>query len=162
MGYTIDIDTGGTFTDGFFVSGERVEPVKVPTSPHDLTICFLECIKAGAERFGLSVEDLLYETDIIRFSNTIGTNTIINRDGSRLGLLVTAGREGLAPTRDRTENRLWWTPGWWNSLKRKRLPPERCCRPRMKKRYGGGPTPHRSRRPLSGGGLILLRCQSSK
>ena len=101
MGYTIDIDTGGTFTDGFFVSGERVEPVKVPTSPHDLTICFLECIKAGAERFGLSVEDLLYETDIIRFSNTIGTNTIINRDGSRLGLLVTAGREGLAATRDR-------------------------------------------------------------
>ncbi len=98
MGYTIDIDTGGTFTDGFFVSGSRVEPVKVPTSPHDLTICFLECIKAGAERFGLSVEDLLYDTDIIRFSNTIGTNTIIERDGSRLGLLVTAGREGLAPT----------------------------------------------------------------
>lgn len=25
MGYTIDIDTGGTFTDGFFVTGNRVE-----------------------------------------------------------------------------------------------------------------------------------------
>jgi N-methylhydantoinase A len=99
MGYTIDIDTGGTFTDGFFVSEDRVEPVKVPTSPHDLTICFLECIKAGAERFGVAVEDLLYETDIIRFSNTIGTNTIIQRDGSRLGLLVTSGYEALAPTR---------------------------------------------------------------
>ncbi|MBT3256255.1 MAG: hydantoinase/oxoprolinase family protein [Deltaproteobacteria bacterium] len=98
MGYTIDIDTGGTFTDGFFVSGSRVEPVKVPTTPHDLTICFLACIKAGAERFGLSVEDLLYDTDIIRFSNTIGTNTIIERDGSRIGLLVTGGREGLVPT----------------------------------------------------------------
>jgi N-methylhydantoinase A/acetophenone carboxylase len=98
MGYTIDIDTGGTFTDGFFVSGDRVESVKVPTSPHDLTICFLECIRAGAKRFGVAVEDLLYETDIIRFSNTIGTNTIIQRDGSRLGLLVTAGQEGLAPT----------------------------------------------------------------
>ncbi len=101
MGYTIDIDTGGTFTDGFFVSGSRVEPVKVPTTPHDLTICFLECIKAGAERFGLSMEDLLYETDIIRFSNTIGTNTIIQRDGSRLGLLVTKGREELTVIRDR-------------------------------------------------------------
>ncbi|EFK10714.1 putative bacteriochlorophyll 4-vinyl reductase [delta proteobacterium NaphS2] len=98
MGYTIDIDTGGTFTDGFFVSGDRVEPVKVPTSPHDLTICFLECIKAGADRFGVTVEDLLYDTEIIRFSNTIGTNTIIQRDGSRLGLLVTAGHEKLAPT----------------------------------------------------------------
>ena len=99
MGYTIDIDTGGTFTDGFFVSGDRVEPVKVPTSPHDLTVCFLECIAAGAKRFGVAVEDLLYDTDIIRFSNTIGTNTIIQRDGSRLGLLVTAGHENLAPTR---------------------------------------------------------------
>lgn len=97
MGYTIDIDTGGTFTDGFFVRGDRVETVKVPTTPHDLTVCFLECIKAGAVRFGVSVEDLLYETDIIRFSNTIGTNTIIQRDGSKIGLLVTAGRENLAP-----------------------------------------------------------------
>ncbi len=67
MGYTIDIDTGGTFTDGFFVFNDQVETVKVPTTPHDLTVCFLECIKAGAVRFGVKTEDLLYETDIIRF-----------------------------------------------------------------------------------------------
>ncbi len=100
MGYTIDIDTGGTFTDGFFVAGDRVETVKVPTTPHDLTVCFQECIQSGAERFGVPVEDLLYDTDIIRFSNTIGTNTIIQRDGARIGLIVTAGREDLAPTSD--------------------------------------------------------------
>lgn len=98
MGYTIDIDTGGTFTDGFFVCGEQVATVKVPTTPHDLTECFLACIDAGADAFGLSARDLLYQTDIIRFSNTIGTNTIIQRDGSKIGLLVTSGREGLAPT----------------------------------------------------------------
>lgn len=97
MGYSIDIDTGGTFTDGFFVFGNHVETVKVPTTPHDLTICFMECIKAGAASFQISVEDLLFQTDIIRFSNTIGTNTIIQRDGSKVGLLVTAGREGLTP-----------------------------------------------------------------
>ena len=78
---------------------DRVEMVKVPTTPHDLTVCFLECIKAGADRFGVPVEDLLYETEIIRFSNTIGTNTIIQRDGSKVGLLVTAGRETCAPTK---------------------------------------------------------------
>lgn len=99
MGYTIDIDTGGTFTDGCFVCGKRVESVKVPTTPHDLTVCFLNCIETGASRFGLAVEDLLDETEVIRFSNTIGTNTIIQRDGSRIGLLVTAGCENLAPTR---------------------------------------------------------------
>ena len=100
MGYTIDIDTGGTFTDGFFVAGERVETVKVPTTPHDLTVCFQECIQGGADRFGVPVEDLLYDTDLIRFSNTIGTNTIIQRDGARIGLIVTAGREDLAPSSD--------------------------------------------------------------
>jgi N-methylhydantoinase A/acetophenone carboxylase len=98
MGYTIDIDTGGTFTDGFFVKGEEAKTVKVPTTPHDLTVCFIECIKSGARAFGVAVEDLLYETEIIRFSNTIGTNTIIQRDGSKVGLLVTKSREHLAPT----------------------------------------------------------------
>ncbi|MBW1852261.1 MAG: hydantoinase/oxoprolinase family protein, partial [Deltaproteobacteria bacterium] len=98
MGYTIDIDTGGTFTDGFFVRDGRVETVKVPTTPHDLTICFLKCIEAGADRFEVAVDDLLYETEIIRFSNTIGTNTIIQRDGTKIGLLVTSDRGSLAPT----------------------------------------------------------------
>lgn len=97
MGYTIDIDTGGTFTDGFFVFKDRVETIKVPTTPHDLTVCFMECIKSGAERFGIMTDDLLHQTDIIRFSNTIGTNTIIERNGSRIGLIVTKGCETLAP-----------------------------------------------------------------
>lgn len=104
MGCTIDIDTGGTFTDGFFYYQDQAVAVKVPTTAHDLTVCFLECIKAGAARLNLSVEDLLFDTDIIRFSNTIGTNTIIQRDGSKIGLLVTSGREHLAPTK--TENSL--------------------------------------------------------
>ncbi|MBW2370511.1 MAG: hydantoinase/oxoprolinase family protein [Deltaproteobacteria bacterium] len=100
MKYTIDIDTGGTFTDGFFVGDDHVEMVKVPTTPHDLTVCFLKCIEAGADCFGVSVEDFLYDTEIIRFSNTIGTNTIIQRDGSKIGLLLTSGNEALAPTKD--------------------------------------------------------------
>jgi N-methylhydantoinase A len=95
MGCTIDIDTGGTFTDGFFVKDGEVATVKVSTTPHDLTVCFQECIKAGASRLGLETEKLLYQTDIVRFSNTIGTNTIIQRNGSKIGLLVTAGQEEI-------------------------------------------------------------------
>jgi len=95
MGYTIDIDTGGTFTDGFFVCDDEIKTVKVVTTPHDLTICFLECVNAGAKAFEISTQDLLYSTDIVRFSNTIGTNTIIQRDGSKVGLIVTKGMESL-------------------------------------------------------------------
>jgi len=103
MGFTLDIDTGGTFTDGFVVSGEDARIVKVPTTPHDLTICFLETINAAANAFDVTVEDFLFNADIIRFSNTIGTNTIIQRDGSKIGLLVSTGLAELAPTRDKTE-----------------------------------------------------------
>ncbi len=97
MGYTIDIDTGGTFTDGFIAQGENVRTVKVPTTPHDLTVCFGECIRACAEAFGLPVTRLLAQTDIVRFCSTIGTNTIIQRDGAKVGLIVTQGHEQLAP-----------------------------------------------------------------
>lgn len=98
MGVTVDIDTGGTFTDGFIVRGSEVRTVKVPTTPHDLTVCFLECIEAGARAFDCEPSEFLYETEIIRFSNTIGTNTIIQRNGAKIGLLVTKGLESLAPT----------------------------------------------------------------
>jgi len=98
MGYTIDIDTGGTFTDGIVVQGQEARTVKVPTTPHDLTVCFAECVRACAEAFGQSPESLLAHTEIIRFCNTIGTNTIIQRDGAKIGLILTRGHEGLAPT----------------------------------------------------------------
>jgi len=100
MGYTIDIDTGGTFTDCFVQRDGEVRTVKVPTTPHDLTVCFLESIRAGARAFDVSVEDLLFDTRIVRFSNTIGTNTIIQRDGAKVGLLVSRGSEDLAPVHD--------------------------------------------------------------
>lgn len=93
MEFTIDIDTGGTFTDGFFVREKEVRTVKVPTTPHDLTVCFLECVKEGARQFGIDIHQMLLNTNIIRYSNTIGTNTIIQRTGAKLGLIVTRGNE---------------------------------------------------------------------
>lgn len=100
MGFTVDIDTGGTFTDGFVANGESFRSVKTPTTPHDLTQCFWECIKSCAKEFDLSEQQLLMDTNVIRFSNTIGTNAIIQRDGSKVGLILTEGAESLAPTID--------------------------------------------------------------
>jgi N-methylhydantoinase A/acetophenone carboxylase len=100
VGYTVDIDTGGTFTDGFFSHGGEFRAVKTPTTPHDLTVCFLDCFAAGAAAFGVSLGELLQATDVVRFSTTIGTNCIIQRDGTKIGLLVTRGHEALAPTAD--------------------------------------------------------------
>jgi len=93
MKFTIDIDNGGTFTDGFFTGDGRIEWVKVDTTPHDLTVCFLKCIEDGAAKFGLTLPQLLHSTEAIRFSTTHGTNTLLQRAGPRLGLIVTKGFE---------------------------------------------------------------------
>ena len=93
MGYYMDIDTGGTFTDGFVRGNGRRELVKVDTTPHDLTLCFMECIEEAAVRFGFDdASDLLNQMNTLRLSTTIGTNTLIQSNGPKLGLLVTKGK----------------------------------------------------------------------
>ena len=91
MNFTIDIDTGGSFTDGFLTAGDKVEQIKVETTPHDLTVCFLNCITEGANKLGISVEELLSKTAVIRYSTTIGTNCLLQKIGPKLGLIVTEG-----------------------------------------------------------------------
>jgi N-methylhydantoinase A/acetophenone carboxylase len=91
--YTIDIDTGGTFTDGYVVGDSGALAVKVETTPHDLTICFSACIEEAARRLGMKPPDLLEQTRIVRFSSTVATNIAVQMSGPKLGLLVTAGEE---------------------------------------------------------------------
>lgn len=85
---TIDIDTGGTFTDGTISDGKQVFAVKVLTTPHDLTVSFRNLIATAAERYGVEEVELLKRVVSIRYSTTIGTNTIIQKNGPRIGLLM--------------------------------------------------------------------------
>lgn len=91
--YTIDIDIGGTFTDGFFSNGAQVRTRKVLTTPHDLTECFMNCVRAGSGAFDLELRDFLRHTSVARVSTTVGTNLLVQRAGPRLGLIVTEGAE---------------------------------------------------------------------
>src|SRR4029079_1007222 len=90
--YTVDIDIGGTLTDGLFSDGVTVTPVKVDTTPHDFTVCFFECLKEGAKQLGFDdLTALLGQVAVIRWSATIATNIIAERKGPRIGLLVSEG-----------------------------------------------------------------------
>lgn len=91
--YTIDIDTGGTFTDGYVVGDAQRVSVKVETTPHDLTVCFYNCIEEAARRLALDIPELLDQTRVIRFSSTIATNTAVQLSGPKLGVVVTSGNE---------------------------------------------------------------------
>jgi N-methylhydantoinase A/oxoprolinase/acetone carboxylase beta subunit len=90
---SIDIDVGGTFTDLVLtLDGERII-AKCPTTPHDLSIGFVNAIEAGGDKVGLSVEELLPKIDIIRYSTTVALNRLLQRQGPRIGLLTTEGHE---------------------------------------------------------------------
>lgn len=92
--YTIDIDVGGTLTDGLFGDGQRLAAVKVDTTPHDLTVCLMDCLQAGTDELGFDdLGALLAQTQLIRWSTTITTNVLAERRGPRLGLFVTEGEE---------------------------------------------------------------------
>jgi N-methylhydantoinase A len=93
MRFTIDVDTGGTHTHGFIAGDGTAKTVTTPTTPHDLTVCLADCVKQAAEAFGISVKELLLNADIIRYSTTTATNAIIQKTGSKIGLIVTAGYE---------------------------------------------------------------------
>ncbi|HZO05859.1 MAG TPA: hydantoinase/oxoprolinase family protein [Solirubrobacterales bacterium] len=85
---TIDIDTGGTFTDAFVVRDGHPHRVKVLTTPHDFALCFSQVIERAAEVLDLDTAELLRETACIRYATTVGTNTVIERTGPRIGLIV--------------------------------------------------------------------------
>lgn len=90
---SIDIDVGGTFTDLVLtLDGERII-AKCPTTPHDLSIGFLNTVEAGGDKLGLTIEELLPRIDIIRYSTTVALNRLLQRQGLRVGLITTEGHE---------------------------------------------------------------------
>src|SRR4029077_1821035 len=92
--WTADIDVGGTLTDGLFTSGDDVVCVKVDTTPHDLTVCLLDCLNQAAEKAGFAdAVAYLEHVNLIRWSTTITSNVLAELRGPRIGLLVTQGHE---------------------------------------------------------------------
>ena len=93
--YTVDIDTGGTMTDGLVWDGTTMVIVKVDTTPHDLTVSFRELLGEAARQlgFGGDLGAFLDEVSLIRWSSTITSNTLGERKGAKLGLLVQPGSE---------------------------------------------------------------------
>ena len=91
---TVDIDVGGTLTDGIFTTGGNIVCVKVDTTPHDLTVCLFDCLAQGATQLGFEdVDALLESVDLIRWSTTITSNVLAEQRGPRLGLMISRGEE---------------------------------------------------------------------
>lgn len=95
-GAVIDIDIGGTFTDCFVRLGDgRAASVKTPTTGYRLAVGFMRALEAAAKELGLSVNELLRLTLMIRYSTTVAMNTLLQRTGPKLALITTEGFEDV-------------------------------------------------------------------
>ncbi|MEO1542738.1 MAG: hydantoinase/oxoprolinase family protein [Pseudomonadota bacterium] len=86
-------DVGGTFTDVVCMRGDDLFRAKADTTHFDLKVGFLKAVRLAAERAGLRFEDALDQADSIVYSTTVGTNALIERRGTKLGLITTKGFE---------------------------------------------------------------------
>ena len=88
-----DIDVGGTFTDAVLTLDGQRWIGKAPTTPYDLSVCFVNAIEEVALETGQDLESLLPRLDVIRYSTTVAMNRLIERRGPRVGLITTEGHE---------------------------------------------------------------------
>ena len=99
--YKIGIDVGGTFTD-FVVAGEGGQPrfFKTQSTPDDPSIGVMTGLREAAAAYGLSLDQLLGDTDLVIHGSTVATNTLVERKGARVGLITTDGFRDLLEMRE--------------------------------------------------------------
>lgn len=90
--YRIGIDTGGTFTDGFLIdSTGAYRWAKSLTTPYDLGECFRKVLQELADRVSLPLDELVRDAELMCYSTTHGTNTLLEEAGPRVGVIVSPG-----------------------------------------------------------------------
>ena len=93
----IAVDIGGTFTDCFVCWDERFLQTKALTNHQNLALGFNEAIDNACRQLEVSRTDLLSDVDSVRYATTLGTNALIERNGPKVGLLITHGFESTVP-----------------------------------------------------------------
>lgn len=94
MGYTIGIDTGGTFTDCVVVDeAGHLTIGKALSTPKDFSLGVIDSLRDAATTLGFTVEKLLQNTDIFGHATTVATNMLLTHTGVKTGLITTKGFE---------------------------------------------------------------------
>src|SRR3954471_7503213 len=94
MSYLVGIDIGGTFTDCAIVDrAGKLLTTKVPSTPQDFSRGTMDALGAGAQALGLSLDRFCRDIDFLSHGTTVGTNTIIQKRGAKVGLITTRGHE---------------------------------------------------------------------
>jgi N-methylhydantoinase A len=94
VGYLVGIDIGGTFTDCAIVDrAGKLLTTKVPSTPQDFSRGMMDALDTGAQALGLTLGDFCRDIAFLSHGTTVGTNTIIQKKGAKVGLITTRGHE---------------------------------------------------------------------
>jgi len=94
MSYLVGIDIGGTFTDCAIVDAAgKLLTTKVPSTPPDFARGMMDALGAGAQALGVKLDDFCRDIAFLSHGTTVGTNTIIQKRGAKVGLITTRGHE---------------------------------------------------------------------
>ena len=83
---TIAIDTGGTFTDCVYRMGNRIDVLKLPSTPEDPSRAILDAVRKIASLVPAATVE-------VRHGTTVATNALLERKGARVAFVTTAGFE---------------------------------------------------------------------
>ena len=90
--YRVCVDVGGTFTDCLVLEEKgELRQFKSPTTPQDPSLGFLACLEKAAQHFRQPLATFLAEVDLLIHGTTLATNTLINENGAKTGLITTKG-----------------------------------------------------------------------
>jgi N-methylhydantoinase A len=93
-GYLVGVDIGGTFTDCVVVAPDgAVITAKAASTPPDFSAGFIAALEIAAGRLGRDLAGFCADIAMVSHGTTIGTNTLIQRKGARVGLITTRGHE---------------------------------------------------------------------
>jgi len=91
MSLLIGIDVGGTFTDFLVMEAGNANVVKVPSTPEDPSIGFMNGLEEIAASRGVDLAQLVGDVERIVHGTTVTTNAVLTGAGARTALLTTEG-----------------------------------------------------------------------
>src|SRR5436190_8266497 len=109
-GLVIGVDVGGTFTDCLMLDPATgaFSVAKVPSTPHDQSIGFMAGLQA--------LKCDLTRTQSVVHGTTVATNAVLERKGSRCGLITTRGFRDILELARRTRPQLFGLTGEFEAL----------------------------------------------
>ena len=94
MSFVVATDVGGTCTDTVVVdSGKTIIIGKALSTPPNFAQGVIDSIQSAANSMGLSISDLFSNTSLFTHGCTVVDNTLLERSGSKTGLITTEGFE---------------------------------------------------------------------